>query len=165
MNESFVLVHDALDRALIREGELQSLQIRLEERKGHIRQLNVLEGNQAVEISKLKEDVKRLEGELRSREQGMEALMVERADHVDQVMSWEAEEITARIPLKRLSFQKAKILPTWLKRPWSNSRARTSLLLSSRRIMILDSTLGWRLSFIISRCTIGIWIILSWGAS
>ena len=64
MNESFVSVHDALDRALIR--------------KGHIRKLEVLQGNQAVEISKLKEEVKRLEGELRSREQGIETLMVQR---------------------------------------------------------------------------------------
>ena len=55
--------------------------------KGHIRQLEVLEGNQIVEISKLKEEVKRLKGELRSHDQGMEALMAERADLVDQVMS------------------------------------------------------------------------------
>ena len=43
-----------------------------------------------MEISKLKKEVKRLEGELRSRDQGIEALMVERADLIDQVMSWEA---------------------------------------------------------------------------
>ena len=69
MNESFVLVHDALDHALIREGEIQSLQTRLEEREGRIRQLEVLKRNQAVEISKLKEEVKRLKGELRSHDQ------------------------------------------------------------------------------------------------
>ena len=73
MNESFVSVHDALDRALIR--------------KGHIRKLEILEGNQAVEISKLKEEFKRLKGESRSREQGIETLMVEKVDLVDQVMN------------------------------------------------------------------------------
>ena len=40
-----------------------------------------------MEISKLKEKVKRLEGELRNHDQGIEALMAERADFVDQVMS------------------------------------------------------------------------------
>ena len=44
MNESFVLVHDALDRASIREGEFQSLQTRLEEKESHINQLEALEG-------------------------------------------------------------------------------------------------------------------------
>ena len=69
MNESFVSVHEALDRASTREGEFQSLQTRLEEREreSHIRQLEVFEGNQVVEISKLKKEVKRLEGELKSR--------------------------------------------------------------------------------------------------
>ena len=66
MNESFVLMYNALDHALIKEGELQSLQTRLKEKEGHIKKLEVLEGNQAVEISKLKEEVKRLEGKLRS---------------------------------------------------------------------------------------------------
>ena len=65
LNESFVSVHDALDRASIRQKEFQFLQIRQEERKGHIRQLETLEGKQTVEISKLKEEVKRSEGELR----------------------------------------------------------------------------------------------------
>ena len=53
-----------------------------------------------MEISKLKEKVQRLEGELRSHNQGMEALMAERVDLVDQVMSWEAEVIIARDSLK-----------------------------------------------------------------
>ena len=77
-NESFVLVHEALDRASTREGEFQSLQTRLEEREDHIRQLEVLKGNKAVEISKLKEEVERLKGKLKSRDQGMETLMAER---------------------------------------------------------------------------------------
>ena len=83
MNKSFVSVHEAFDPALIREGEFQSLQSRLEEREGHIRQLEKLKGNQAIEISKLKEEVKRLEGELKSRDQGMETLMAERAGIVN----------------------------------------------------------------------------------
>ena len=45
MNESFISVHDTLDRASIRVGELQSFQTRLEEKEGHIKQLEVLEGN------------------------------------------------------------------------------------------------------------------------
>ena len=71
-----------MHETFIRKGEFQSLQTRLEEREGHIRQLEILEGNQAVEISKLKEEVKRLEGELKSCNQGMETLMAERADLV-----------------------------------------------------------------------------------
>ena len=68
MNESFVSVHDALDHAFIREGLLQSLQTRLEEKESHIKRLEVLDGNEAVEISMLKEQVKRLEDKLRSRD-------------------------------------------------------------------------------------------------
>ena len=45
MIELFVLVHNALDRASIKERELQSLQTSLEEIEDHIRQLEVLEGN------------------------------------------------------------------------------------------------------------------------
>ena len=45
MNQSFILVHEALDHALTREGEFQSFQTRLKEREGHIGQLEVLEGN------------------------------------------------------------------------------------------------------------------------
>ena len=84
MNESFISVHDALDHALIREGGLQSFQIKLEEREDHIRQLEVFDGNQVVEISKLNEEIKRLEDELRSCDQGMEALIAERADLIDK---------------------------------------------------------------------------------
>ena len=83
MNESFVSVHDALDRASNKKGEIQSLQTRLEEKKGHIRKLDMLEGNQAMEIFKLKEEVKRLEYELRSHDHRMEALMAERANLID----------------------------------------------------------------------------------
>ena len=42
--------------------------MRLKEREGHIRKLEVLKRNQATETSKLKEEVKKLEGELRSRD-------------------------------------------------------------------------------------------------
>ena len=45
MNESFILVHNAFDHALIREEELLSLQTRLEERESHIKHFEVLEGN------------------------------------------------------------------------------------------------------------------------
>ena len=108
VNESFVSVHDALDRASIREGELQSLQTRLEEKESHIKRLEVLEGTQVVEISRLNEEVKRLEDKLRSHDQGIEALMVERADLVDQVMSWEAEAMTARDSLKEVELSKGE---------------------------------------------------------
>ena len=40
-----------------------------------------------MEISKLKEEVKRLEGELKSRDQGMETLMAERVNLINQVMN------------------------------------------------------------------------------
>ena len=40
-----------------------------------------------MEISKLKEEVKKLEGKLRNRDQGMETLMAEKADLVNQVMN------------------------------------------------------------------------------
>ena len=44
-----------------------------------------------MEISKLNEDVKRLKGELKNRDQGMETLMAEKEDLVRQVMNWEVE--------------------------------------------------------------------------
>ena len=69
--------------------------------------MEVFEGNQAVEISKLKEKVKRLDGELKSCNQGIETLMVEMADLIHQVMHWEAEALAPRISLKRLSLRRA----------------------------------------------------------
>ena len=96
------------------EGEFQFLQLRLEERVGHIRQLETLKGNSAVEISKLKKEVKRLEGELRSCDQGMETLMAERVDVVNQVMTWEAKAIAAKDSLKEgelmRDFDTAKVI-------------------------------------------------------
>ena len=53
-----------------------------------------------MEISKLKEEVERLKGEVRSSDQGMEKLMAKRADLVNQVMNWDAEAIAARDSLK-----------------------------------------------------------------
>ena len=104
MNESFVSVHEALDHTSTKEGDFQSLQTRLEERESHIRQLEVLEGNQAVEISKLKEEVKRLKGKLKSCDQGIETLIAEMTDLVPQVMRWEAEAITTKDFLKEAEF-------------------------------------------------------------
>ena len=68
----------------------------------------MLEGNLVVEISKLNEKVKRPEGELRSLVQGMEALIVEKANLVDQVMSWEVEVINARDSLKEAELSRSE---------------------------------------------------------
>ena len=57
MNESFISVFDTLDQLATREGELQSLQLKLKEDEDLIVQLEKLEGTQAVEISQLKERV------------------------------------------------------------------------------------------------------------
>ena len=61
-----------------------------------------------MEISKLKEEVKRLECELMSRYQGMEALVADRADLVDKVINWEAEAITAKDSLKEAELSKGE---------------------------------------------------------
>ena len=50
MNESFILVFDSLDQSTVREGELQSLQLKLKEDEDLINRLEMLEGTQAVEI-------------------------------------------------------------------------------------------------------------------
>ena len=60
-----------------------------------------------MEISKLKEEVKRLEGELRGWDQGIEAL-TKRADLIDQVISLEAEAITARDFLKEAKLSRGE---------------------------------------------------------
>ena len=62
MNELFILVHEALDCASIREREFQCLQTRLEEKGRSHQALEILQGNQAVEISKLKNEVKKSAG-------------------------------------------------------------------------------------------------------
>ena len=61
-----------------------------------------------MEISKLNEEVKRLKGQLRSHDQGIKALMAVRIDLVDQVMSWEAEEITTRDSLKEAELSRGE---------------------------------------------------------
>ena len=59
-----------------------------------------------VEISKLKEEVKKLGGELRSRDRRIETLMAESVDLVDQVMNWEVQVIAARDSLKEPELSK-----------------------------------------------------------
>ena len=61
-----------------------------------------------MKISKLKEEVKRLEGDLRSLDQGIEASMVEGANLINQVMSWKAEAITARDSLKEAKLSRGE---------------------------------------------------------
>ena len=56
----------------------------------------------------MKKEVKRLEVELRSHDQGMKTLMAERADLVDQVISWEAEAITSKDSLKEAKLSREK---------------------------------------------------------
>ena len=63
-----------------------SLQTRLYKRDRHIKELEVLKVNHAVEISKLKEEFKRLKDKLKSHDQGIETLMAERTDLVHQIM-------------------------------------------------------------------------------
>ena len=57
MNESFISVFDTLQQSLTREGELKSLQLKLKEDEDLISWLEMLEGTQAVEISRLRERV------------------------------------------------------------------------------------------------------------
>ena len=56
----------------------------------------------------MKEEVKRLEGKLRSHDQGIEALVAKIVDLVNQVMSWEAEAITARDSLKEAELSRSE---------------------------------------------------------
>ena len=53
-----------------------------------------------MEISKLKREVKRLKGELKSPDQGIQTLIAERANLINQVMNWEAEAIATKDFLK-----------------------------------------------------------------
>ena len=64
---------------------MQSLQLKLKENEDLITQLEMLEGTQAVEISRLKERVSQLEDELRGCDQKIEALNSDRADLIEQV--------------------------------------------------------------------------------
>ena len=68
----------------------------------------MLEGNQVVEISRLKDDVKRLNDELRSDDQGIEALRMEKADLDDQVISWEVKATTARDSVKEAELSRGE---------------------------------------------------------
>ena len=54
----------------------------------------------------MKEEVKKLEGELKSCDQGIETLMAEMTDLVHHVMSWEAEAIAAKDFLKKAKFMR-----------------------------------------------------------
>ena len=114
-----------------------------------------------MEISKLKEEVKRLEGELRSRDQGMETLMVEMADLVDQVMNWEVEAIATRDSLNEVKLSRGIDIANAIDEALAKFKSSDESTALLKKDHALDSTPGWRLSSIISRHTIGIWIILS----
>ena len=74
MNESFISMFDSLDQSAVREGELQSLSLKLKENEDLINPLEMLEGTQAVEISQLKERFGKLKDELKGRHKKIEAL-------------------------------------------------------------------------------------------
>ena len=78
MNESFISVFDVLNQLATREGELQSLQLKLKKGEDLIAWLEMLKGTHAVEISQLQERVSQLEDELKGPDQKIEALTSER---------------------------------------------------------------------------------------
>ena len=96
-----------------------------------------------MEISKLKEEVKRLEGELRGCDQGIEAL-TKRADLVDQVISLEVEAITARDFLKEPKLSRGEDIANVVDEALAKFKSLKELLLFSRRTMTPNSTPGWR---------------------
>ena len=61
----------------------------LKEDKDFINRLEVLEGSQEVEISRLKEMVSQFKDELKGRDKKIEALTSERADLAEQVQTRE----------------------------------------------------------------------------
>ena len=65
---------DTLDQSVTKEGELQSLQLKLKEDEDLIARLETLEGTQVVEISRMKKRVSQLEEELRGHDQKTKAL-------------------------------------------------------------------------------------------
>ena len=80
INESFISVFDTLDQSAIKEGELQSLQLKLKKDEDLIARLEMFEGTQVVEISWQNERVSQLKDELRVHDQKIEALTLERVD-------------------------------------------------------------------------------------
>ena len=122
-----------------------------------MRQLETLERNEAVEISKLKEEVKRLEGELKSRNQGIETLILEKADLVNQVMNWEAQAIATKDFFKKAGLDIANVADEDLAK-FKNSDEFATLFKKDHDAGF-DSR--WRRSSTISGHTIGTWIMHS----
>ena len=106
MKESFISMFDSLDQSAVREGELQSLQLKLKENKDLINRLEMLEGTQAVEISWLKEKVGKLEDELKGCDKKIKVLTSEKVDLIVQVHTREAEALSARELLKEIELMR-----------------------------------------------------------
>ena len=106
MKESFISMFDSPDQSAVREGELQSLQLKLKENKDLINRLEMLEGTQAVEISWLKERVGKLEDELKGRDKKIKVLTSEKVDLIVQVHTQEAEALSARELLKEIELMR-----------------------------------------------------------
>ena len=118
-----------------------------------------------MEISKLNEKVKRVEGELKSRDQGMETLMAERADLINQVMNWEAEVIAAKNFLKEIKFTMVLDIVNAVNETlakFKNSNEFTALLKKDH-----DVGFNARVEAIFYNIwhTMGTWIMHSWGAN
>lgn len=92
------------------------------------------------EVKRLKGKVRRLEDDVRSYDQGMQTLMVERADLINQVMHWEAEAYLPRISSRRLNLPGMWTLPMWSMQPYPSLKLQTSLQLCLRRIAMSAST-------------------------
>ena len=106
MNESFMLVFDALDQSITKEGELQFLQLKLKEDEELIDQFEMLKGTQAVEIFRLKERVSQPKDELKGCNKKIEALTSEKVDLIEQVQTREAKALSAKESLKETEFMR-----------------------------------------------------------
>ena len=97
-----------------------------------------------MEISKLKEEVKRLE--LKSRDLGMETLMAEKADIICQVMHWEAESIAAKDSLKKSEYTRGLDIANVVDEDMAKFKSSDEFTILLKKELMLDLTLGWRLS-------------------
>ena len=72
-------MYDTIDQATITEGQFQSTLLKLKENEDLIKRMEAIEVAQVEELSRLREENKKLEGELRSHGEKIEALSCDNA--------------------------------------------------------------------------------------
>ena len=88
-------MYETINQAIITKGQLQSTLSKLKENEDLIKRMEAIEVAQVEELSRLREENRKLEGKLRSRDERIETLVIDNVDLTDKVANFEVRALAA----------------------------------------------------------------------